>query len=661
MKHNRAEHCHCDEHNHSHKHQHSHGDSCCCGGEISDGKLKASTKLWLSAVSLIASMTISIFHIEFPFFPYSDPAWLAVYFCAGGIFESALRGLILNKKITVSMLVSVAMLASFALQIMGALGYEVGGHSHSYIFVVGEIAFLKGLAEWLEAHTTAKTRAGIAKLSQLMPKTARVRRSNEIIEILASDIRENDIVCVNPHEMISADGVIVEGKSSVNQSNMTGESLPVDVNIGDNVLCGTFNESSYIEIRATKAGTANLLAKMIELVEEAEGKKAPIARLAAKWATYIVPTAITIAIATFFFARFVVGVDTVEAVVRATTILVVFCPCAFVLATPTAISAGIGNASKNGILIKSGEVLEAFSKISTVFFDKTGTLTEGKICVEKIETFTCNATQILSYTAAVERKSLHPLSKAIVEYAEKSGAPSIDAENVSEITGRGIEGIVGSKKIQVVKSSKENSAQMTQSEIYTDGVLMARIFFTDNIRDSAKQAVSDLNELGASIAILSGDNNATVEKIAKECGIKKSYSNLLPQEKLKKIENAKLDNGLVCMVGDGVNDAPSLACADISVAIASLKNDIAINTAQVSLLDGNLNKIPALIRFSKKVIHTIVGNIVFSLVVSFSAVVLGAFGIISPAIGALIHNASSIIVVGNSTRLLNAKTLAGKK
>ncbi len=652
--HNHDEQCHCHEHSHTH-HHHEH-TGCCCGGEITDGKLKASTKLILSAISLVVSMVISIFHIDFPFFPYSDPAWIAVYFCAGSIFESALRGLILQKKITVSLLVSVAMIASFALQIMGALGYNVGGHSHSYIFVVGEIAFLKGLAEYLEARTTAKTRNGIEKLSKLMPKTARVRRGSEIIEIPSSEIQKGDVVCVNPHEMISADGVIIKGTTSVNQSNMTGESLPIDVKVGDKVLCGTFNESAYIEVRALKAGNANILSKMIELVEEAEGKKAPIARIAAKWATFIVPTAIGIAIATFFFAHFCLNTSVVEAIVRATTILVVFCPCAFVLATPTAISAGIGNTSKNGILIKSGETLEAFSKISTMFFDKTGTLTEGKINVEKIENITDE--NALAFAAAIEEKSLHPLAKAIVEHAKKSAIAIPEAENITETAGHGIIGFVNGNKIEVKKAISQIGEASSVSEIFVNDKLSARIFFGDNIRASSSSAVSELKKLNVNVAILSGDNTATVEKIAKQCGIKTTYSNLLPQDKLEKIENAKNKNGLVCMVGDGVNDAPSLATADISVAIADLKNDIAISTAQVSLLDGNLNKIPALMRFSKKTINTIVANIVFSLVVSFTAVALGALGIINPAIGALIHNASSIIVVSNSARLLNAKTLS---
>ena len=641
------------------KNKYSHAHSCCCGGGISDGEMKVSTKLILSAISLLASIVISFFHIDFPFFPYSDPAWIAVYFCSGNIFESALHSLIVQKKISVSMLVSVAMIASFALQIMGALGYDVGEHSHSYIFVVGEIAFLKALAEWLESKTTNKTRDGIKALTKLMPKTAKIKIENGIKEILAQSIKCGDIVCINPHEMISADGIVIKGSSAINQANITGESVPVDVSIGDKVLCGTFNESSYLEVKALKSGDDSVLAKMIELIEEAEGKKAPIARIAAKWATYIVPSAISIAIIVFFVAYFALATSLPEAIVRATTILVVFCPCAFVLATPTAISAGIGNASKNGILIKSGETLEAFSKISTVFFDKTGTLTDGKIRLERIEQLSdSDESQIIAKVAALEKQSLHPIAKAILEYAVAQNINIPEAENIIDTTGYGVKGLVNNAIIEIKKSSLKNA--YTASDVFENGKLLARLYFADNIRSSSKSAVLDLNKMGIRTAILSGDNNFSVNKISVECAIDSSFADLLPKDKLDKIQQAKERGEFVCMIGDGVNDAPSLAAADISVAIADLKNDIAISTADISLLKGDLNKIPSLVRFSKQVISTIGINIIFSLTISITSVVLGAMGIITPAIGALIHNFSSISVVANSARLINSKTLSDK-
>lgn len=638
---------------------HSHNSQGCCGGGMKKGDMSVGEKLVVSAISLVLSFCISVFDIKFPFFPYSDPAWIAVFFCAGGILKSAFRSLFFDKKINVAMLVSIAMIASFILQVMSVLGYNVGEHSHSYIFVIGEIAFLICLGEWLENRTIAKTKAGLKKLSELMPKVARVRRGSTMVEISASEICIGDIVCVNPNEMISADGVVVKGESSVNQANMTGESMPVDVKQGDSVLCGTYNENSYIEIRAEKTGASSVLAKMIELVAEAEGTRAPIAQIAAKWATYIVPVAVSIAVATFLFSYFFLSVSVPEAVVRATTILVVFCPCAFVLATPTAISAGIGNAAKNGVLIKSGDVLEEFSKITTVFFDKTGTLTQGKVSVVEFEVAeTKSKAEILAKVVAVEKHSAHPFACAIVDFGMSQGIEVLEATSVESVVGSGMKGFVGGVQIEIRKADlKDNNVASSVSEILENGDVVAKVYFSDKIRSQSKDAVARIKNLGCNVAMLSGDNYSVAKNVGQECGIENVYARLLPQEKLEIIRSAKADGNFVCMVGDGVNDAPSLAEANTSVAIADLKNDIAINTARVSLLDGDIRKISALILFSKQVLSTITTNIIFSLSISGLAVVLGAFGIISPAIGALIHNFSSVSVVANSARLLNSKTL----
>lgn len=651
--------CHCNKHSDVKNIDLNH--SCCTGSKPKF--IKTSTRLVVSAIALFVGFLIAYLNVDFPFFPYSDPSWIAVLLCSGGIFSSAYKSIYYDKKITTAMLVSLAMIASFGLQIMDLCGFGAsGGHAESYIFVVGEIAFLMTLGSWLEEKTLAKTAEGLGKLSNLMPKTARVRRGETLMEIPANEIHVGDIVCVNPDEMIAADGVIIKGETSVDQSNMTGESIPADKKVGDKILCGTFNTSAYIEIRASKAGENTLLSKLIDLVEEAEGRRAPISRIANKWASLLVPLALATSVIVFIIAYFFLNAGMSEAIVRGVTVLVVFCPCAFVLATPTAISAGIGNAARNGILIKSGEALEALSKISDVFFDKTGTLTNGNIRVEKFECIKGDESTLLKMSAAIEKNSSHPLAKAIVQYAEsrlnKNEIPT--ACDVKSQTGSGVRGLVLGKIVEIKKSSSKNSS-FTTSEIFVDSTLCAKIEFADTLRQSAKEAVSQLKADSCEVAILSGDNENAARKVGVQLGIKNVYANLLPQQKLELIRKFQSKQKHICMVGDGVNDAPSLAAADVSIAIADLKNDIAINTAKITLLNPNLEKIPAMFEFSKSVIGTIAANIVLSLSISLAAVVLSVFGTITPAIGALIHNASSVGVVLNSARLLKSKKLANKK
>lgn len=628
--------------------------SCCCSGGGGESQASRAKKLAVAAAALAAGFCIARFGLNFPFFPYSDPSWLAVFLCAGGIFKSAGAALFKERRISVSMLVSLAIAASLGLQLAEALGMEVSQKHGSFIFAAGEIAFLMSLGEWLENRTVSKTKKALEGVAALMPKFARVRRGGATEEISAAQISAGDIVCVNPGEIIPADGVVIKGNTSVNQSNITGESLPADKAEGDAVLCGTFNLSAYIELRATKSGSQTVLTKMIELVGEAEGKKSPISRAANKWASYIVPSALALSALAFVFARFGLGTTFAEALVRAATILVVFCPCAFVLATPAAISAGIGCASKSGVVIGSGEALESFSKITAVFFDKTGTLTTGKISVDKFECAASDKLEILRLAAAAEKASPHPLARALAEYAARQGAGILPEAEGARAQAGGISATVEGKLVQIRKAASEG-AKCAVSEIIIGGRSAARVYFADTVRPSARRAAGALKALNIKTAILSGDNQFSVEAVARQTAIEKFSSDMLPHDKLAAIAAARGRGEFVCMVGDGANDAPSLAAADTSAAVADLKNEIAINSAQISILDGDLEKIPALIKFSKSVMNTIAFNIALSLAVSAAAVLLGAFGAITPAVGALVHNASSVAVVANSARLLNKK------
>lgn len=634
--------------------------SCCCCGRDEKSYLSEGSKLIISLIALIAGFCISFFDVKFPFFPYSDPSWIALILCSGWIFKGAIQS-IARREISVPILVASAITASLVLFIAQALGYNVGGeHSHSFLFAAGEIAFLMSLGEWLEDRTVSKTRDGLKQISSLMPKVAKVERGGKIEEISAAEIRAGDIVVINPHEMISADGDVIDGESSVNEANMTGESVPVEKRPGSHVLCGTFNENGLLKIKATRPGNATALAKTIELVREAEGKRAPIARAAQQWAKVLVKCALGLSVLVFLFAYFILSTGFAEAVVRATTILVIFCPCAFVLATPTAISAAIGNSAKRGILVKSGEALEALSKVENMFFDKTGTLTEGKVKVSKFEVFNrADEKQILEAAAALEKTSAHPLAHAVIKYALENLNQKIGkvAENVTSETNGKIRAIVDGKQYEILKAQDSSS---TASDVFENGEKIARIYFSDTVRPTSKAAVESLKAMGCQCCILSGDNINSVKEVAKAVGIESIHANLLPQDKLTIISKAQDGGKFACMCGDGVNDAPSLATANVSIAIADLKNDIALNSAQIALLNADLTKIPALLNFSRQVMKTIYANMTFSIVISLIGIMLGAAGLISPVWGALLHNVSSVTVVGNSARLLYSKTLDRK-
>lgn len=594
-------------------------------------------------------------------FPLSDPSWIAVILCGLPIAKSARESLIENGKITAPLLITTAMLAAILLQFIYLANPEAaGGHSHSsYIFAAGEIAFLMALGEMLEEYTVGKSRKGIERLASLSPQKALLKRGNETVEIEASEIKPNDILVVLPYSEIPADGVILEGSTSVNQSNLTGESVPVEKSAGDSVLAGTFNAQNRIEIKALKDASQSAIAKMIALVKEAEGKRAPIARIADKWASYIVPAAILFSILTGMFAHFALGKSPVESITRGVTILVVFCPCALVLATPTAIAAGIGLAAKRGILIKSATALEELGKCKTFAFDKTGTLTTGKISVRKvIANAPFSESDVLKYALSAEASSTHPIAHAILKFAEEKSISPLPSSNQKVLPGFGVECECEDQKVYVGKPDADELKKIQGGEWQTlavvkaDGKTLGYIAFEDNLKENAAEAVKSILK-SADCVMLTGDNEKSAEKTANLAGIKTFYANMLPDGKLKAIEELK-KNGKVCMVGDGVNDAPSLAYADCSISMGNLGSDIALENAEIIIMNDNLSSIPKIFALSKRVILTIKTNITISMSVNVLAVILAAYGILNPVTGAIWHNLASVMVVLNSARILNS-------
>ncbi len=664
----------------SHNHEEAQESTCsCCGvskkstsccGNSHEGGLSEVSKLVIAFFSLILSFLISYNHWQFIGFPITDPAWIAVFLCGMPILKGAISNL-KEGRITSSLLMSVAMFAAISLQFLSYFGEEMGGmHEHSsYIFAAGEIAFLIGIGELIEEFTVAKTKEGLKRLVKMSPKKA-LRKNGEIFEeIDVSQIEIGDEILVRQDEMISSDGEIVSGNCAVDQSSLTGESAPVEKGVGDLVLAGTWNKKGVILLKATKKASETSIARLINLVREAEGKKAPISRAANRWASYIVPSAIFISFCVFFVARFALLCDAPTSLIRAVTILVVFCPCAFALATPTAVAAAIGNLSKKGVLVKSGAALEEMSKVDSVFFDKTGTLTSAKLRVEKVfASPEFSESEVLKMSAAAEKFSKHPIAVAIVAEAEILGYQIPDVQDCVSLAGIGVRCILNGDKLEIVSEknlstsllsdaskdfvSKAKESGATLSFLLKNETLAGIISLSDEVKSEAKSTISQLKNLGVKTTILSGDNLEAVNKIALNLNLDESYAQLMPDDKLSIINKAKSEGKTTMMVGDGVNDAPALATSNVSVAMGALGSDVAIDSADCSVLNDDISQIPTMLKFSKKMMFTIKSNMIFSLCLNALAVVLGTFGIVGPVGGALLHNLSSVIVVSNSASLL---------
>lgn len=572
-----------------------------------------------------------------------DPAWVTV--CISGIplLYLAVWRTVHNKgiaKISSAHLICVAMLAAI----------WIGD-----LFAAGEVAFIMAIGAILEDMTTNRAKKGLQKLIHLAPTQGRRLRDGEEM-IAAEEIRRGDLLRILPGETVPVDGTIVQGDTSVDQSIMTGESLPADKTVGDEVFCGTINRFGAIDIRADKVGADSSLQKLIRMVQEAENKKAPMARIADTAASWLVPTALLIAV--------IAGIVTRD-IVRAVTVLVVFCPCALVLATPTAIMAAIGQATKYGVIIKSGEALEKMGKVDTIAFDKTGTLTYGKLEVCDILPFreTVGKEELLMVAASAELKSEHPLGKAIADFAKrKKTVPT--APNVFHMAaGKGVFAEINGKRVFCGNESylRENGVALTAAmreeterlrsegkatvSVAADGECIGVIALSDVLRTEAKTMTAQLAQMHTETVLLTGDNRLTAAYFAKQAGIEDVRAELLPEQKTENIAALQAQRRTVCMIGDGVNDAPALKTADVGVAMGSMGSDIAVEAADIALMGDDISKIPYLKRLSVATVKTIRMSITLSMVINFAAVVLSVTGSLNPTTGALVHNAGSCFVV----------------
>jgi Cu+-exporting ATPase len=581
-------------------------------------------------------------------FPF-DVAWIAIVLSGSPILYTAIEGIVKRFDITAGLLVSMALIASVA----------IGEY-----FAAGEVAFIMMIGELLENWTVRKAREGIEKLVRLAPQMARVRTEDGEREIPVTEVKAGDILLIKPGETIPVDGRIISGQTTVNQAIITGESLPVDKVVGGEVYVGTLNHLGTIEITATKVGADTSLAKLIRLVKEAENKKAPMVRMADRWATMIVPAALACSLMVYWLTR---------DITRAVTILVVFCPCALVLATPAAIMAGIGNASRKGILIKSGEALEKMGNIDLIAFDKTGTITCGRPEVTQVISLIPEYPEeiVLQLAASAESFSEHPLGQAIVLKAKEKSLAIIDPEDFQLILGRGIVSKVGSEKIMVGNLDLLESYQVAISDnllqqiasyekdgktvmsVVVNGKPAGMIMVADQIKCSVPEAIRTLKvQCGQEVLLLTGDNQNTAASIAGQAEIDQVYAGQLPEGKVAVIEEKRKQGKKVCMIGDGINDAPALATAEVGIAMGVLGSDVAIETADIALMSDDIKKIPDLVRLAKKVLGTITQNIWISMGINFGAIVLASMGLMGPVVGALVHNLGSVLVVLNSVAIL---------
>ena len=607
---------------------------------------KTVTFIIISSICLFMSLIQSVDELL-----HFNLSWVAIILCGLPIIKEAATCLYEEFDIKADVLVSLALIASV---IIGE------------IFAAGEISVIMTIGALLEDLTVQKAQSGIENLVKLTPKQARIIRDNKEIMINADDIEIGDIVRVIAGETIPVDGVIIKGQGSIDESIMNGESLPVDKYVGDDVLSGTINQYSTFDIKATKTSQDSSLKRMIKLVKEADSKKAPIVSLTDRWATWIVVIALVSSIGTYLVTH---------QILRSVTILVVFCPCALVLATPTAIMAGIGNASKYGILIKGGDVVERLSKIKNIAFDKTGTLTYGKLSVVEYKSFCPDYDDetFLKILASVEAYSEHPLGKAITSYYKENNEELLDIQNFTVNPGKGITANLGEKSILVcnLKLIKDvyinlNKDIINISEEFTKkgctviylsihNKLIGYVALSDILREEAKEVISYIKSQKINPVMLTGDNKNSAQNIASIVGIDDIHPSLLPEDKMNIIKNLEDSKSPTCMIGDGVNDALALKYSSVGISMGAIGSDIAIEASDIALASDDIKNIHYLLYLSKKTMKTIKLNVTFSLALNFLAIILAMTGILNPIVGALVHNLGSVFVILNSAKLLKTR------
>jgi len=604
-----------------------------------------------------------------------------VLFWLGKSFLNAVLRFVKYRVANMDTLVGIGVLTAYLfstfLVLLPDTAKSLGLPEHHYFDVTIIVISFICLGKYLEAKSKLQTGEAVEKLIKLQVKTALVERDGKEMEIDIKDVRVNDIIIVKPGSKIPVDGVIIGGYSSIDESMITGEPIPVDKVINDTVIGGTINKYGFFRFKAKKIGTDTLLSSIIKMVQEAQGSKAPIQKLADKISSVFVPIVLIIAVLTLLIwllvgSQFLPFSEALSyGLLCFVGVLVIACPCALGLATPTAIIVGVGKGAENGILIKNAESLEKLHKVNTVVMDKTGTITKGKPEVTNIFSKK-NVKEILTLVASLENKSEHPLAKAVVEKSKEMRIKLKPVKDFTMLESKGISGIVerekyyvGSPKLMTdlkisfdKKKIEELSKQGKTPILFSNSSeILAIIAISDSIKDVSKQSIARLHKLGINVVMLTGDNRNTAEYIANQVGVDKVFSEVLPDGKAKKIKELQSGGFVVAMAGDGINDAPALAQSDVGIAMGT-GTDIAIDSADIILLSGDIQKIPQAILLSKKTMLTIKENLFWAFIYNIIGIPLAA-GVFFPTCGILLNPIfaglamamSSVSVVSNSLRL----------
>lgn len=575
-------------------------------------------------------------------------SWLAVLLCGVPIAVAALKELFAERSINSDVLVAIAIAAAVGI---------------GEIFAAGEVALIMMIGMWLENRTVARAASALEEMVQMAPQTARVKRQEEWAEIALAKVVRGDLIQVKPGEKVPVDGTVASGQAAVNQAALTGESLPVEKRAGDEVYMGTINTNGVIEVVADRVGEETTFAKVTRLVAEALERKAPVQRLLDRWAAWIVPSSLALAVLMYLFTG---------DLVRAVTILIVFCPCALVLATPTAIMAGIGSAAKHGILIKSGAALEQIGLANALLFDKTGTLTEGKLQVTGIARLhSLKQEEVLRLAAALERHSEHPLAQAIVAASQEQRLVLPDVDSFVVHPGNGVSGLVEGRRVLVgnrrffaergvsteeLRHLQEEQEKAGQTAVFvaSEGQLIGMVSLADRVRVESRETIGRLRLHGVGeIAMLTGDNRGAAGQIARQAGVTTVYAEQFPEAKYRRVEEYRARGLVVGMVGDGINDAPALTSAHVGIAMGAGGTQIAAEAADIVIMTDDIAKVADVAELGRKTLRVIRQNLIVSSAINAAAVVLAMAGILGPVGGAFVHNATSVLVVLNSARLIH--------
>jgi len=594
--------------------------------------------LLVAGVSLVISL---VYPGHFP----SDPAWIAIVLCGAPIIWDAITGLILHHDIKADVLVAIAIIAALYL---------------GEWFAAGEVALIMEIGGFLEDFSAAKANKGIEALQKMSPKTGRLVKDEKETEIPVEEIEVGQILRVRPGEAVPVDGRLVAGETSIDQSVITGESMPVDKLVGDQVFSGTINQMGTFDMVVEKSSEDSSFQRMVGMVSSVDAEKTRMVRVADKWATWLVAIVMVLAVVTYFVTK---------DIYRAVTVCIVFCPCAFILATPTAVVAAIGNLAKRGVLVRDGDSLERMAEIDTVAFDKTGTITEGRPKVIE-SSFVGDRNASIGLVASAESGSEHPLAKAFVAFADSEGIGHSRPDAFKMSVGRGIEATIDGRVVLIGNARMMDEAAVTipadviqRSEVLfsegctvvfvsENGTYSGFVAFSDSIRQTSKDAVIGLNGAGVKCMLLTGDNDRAAAHMAAEAGISEFRSECTPETKVAAIDERQGSGGKVCMVGDGVNDAPALKKAWVGIAMGASGTDIAADASDMVLVKDGLESMPHLVGIARKMMGKVKFNITFSLCWNFFAVALSMMAVLGPVTGALVHNIGSVAVVVNSALLL---------